>query len=138
MDRLRTLLFLTLLLSACTPGTFSTEAPPPSIAVDPPLSPSEAPPAIAIPISTTEVLAPEKLIATLSTPHIEQGPDGGVTPPVSNPGECAYQWAYQDLPELSAALLKSMQSLQPEAQASAFAFGEDCIRADGKIGRAHV
>ena len=42
-----------------------------------------------------------------------------------------YQWAYQDLPVLSAEFLTSMQGLQPEAQASAFAFGENCVREDG-------
>ena len=132
MDRTtRTLLLLTLLLSACTPGGFSPETPPPSIATDVPPSSGEPSATFTIPISTTEVLPPAKLIATLSTPHIDQGPDGAVTPPVSNPGECAYQWAYQDLPDLSAELLKSMQALQPEAQASATAFGEDCVHADG-------
>ena len=46
-------------------------------------------------------------------------------------GNCGYQWAYQDLPELSAEFQEAIQSLQPEAQASAFAFGEDCVHADG-------
>lgn len=50
-------------------------------------------------------------------------------PPYSG---CGYQWAYQDLPELSAEFQGAIQSLQPEAQASAFAFGEDCVHADGK------
>lgn len=46
-------------------------------------------------------------------------------------GDCGYQWAYQGLPELSAEFQQTIQSLQPEAQANAFAFGEDCIHADG-------
>lgn len=46
-------------------------------------------------------------------------------------GNCGYQWAYQDLPELSAEFQEAIQSLQPAAQASAFAFGEDCVHADG-------
>ena len=46
-------------------------------------------------------------------------------------GNCGYQWAFQDLPELSAEFQEAIQSLQPEAQGSAFAFGEDCVHADG-------
>lgn len=51
----------------------------------------------------------------------------------SSPEACGYQWANQELPELSVRLQASMQQLQPEAQASAFAFGENCVRADGSI-----
>jgi hypothetical protein len=51
------------------------------------------------------------------------------TPPTY--GGCGYQWAYQDLPELSTEFQQSIQNLQPEAQAKAFAFGEDCIHGDG-------
>ena len=56
-----------------------------------------------------------------------------VTPTATAPsyGECGYQWAYQDLPELSAEFQDDIQNLQPEAQATAFAFGENCIHADG-------
>ena len=46
-------------------------------------------------------------------------------------GSCGYQWAYQDLPELSFQFQQDIQNLQPEAQAKAFAFGEDCIHEDG-------
>lgn len=53
------------------------------------------------------------------------------TPAPSNPGECGYQWAYQDLPALSARFQQSIQVLHPDAQATAFAFGENCVRADG-------
>ncbi|HET9910382.1 MAG TPA: hypothetical protein VFQ13_00765 [Anaerolineales bacterium] len=46
---------------------------------------------------------------------------------------CAFQWAYQDLPELSSSFEQSIQALQPEAQASALAYGENCIRPDGSV-----
>jgi hypothetical protein len=46
---------------------------------------------------------------------------------------CGYQWAYQDLPELSSAFQQSIQGLQPEAQANAYAFGENCIGEDGTV-----
>ena len=52
---------------------------------------------------------------------------------VSDPQNCGYQWAYQDLPELSSSFQQSIQGLQPEAQANAFAYGENCILSDGSI-----
>lgn len=51
------------------------------------------------------------------------------TPPTYS--GCGYQWANQPLPELSAEFRSAIQNLQPVAQANAFAFGEDCIHADG-------
>ena len=44
---------------------------------------------------------------------------------------CAYMWAYQDLPDLSAKLDASIRTLNTDASASAYAFGEDCVYADG-------
>lgn len=46
---------------------------------------------------------------------------------------CGYQWAYQDLPELSSSFQQSIQALQSEAQAHAYAFGENCVLEDGTI-----
>ena len=37
------------------------------------------------------------------------------------------------MPELSSEFQESIQLLQPEAQAVAFGFGEDCIHADGSV-----
>ena len=125
----RTLLFLSLILSACSPGSLSPEAPPPALPTGMPVSTTVAPTNV-IPVST-EVLPLPKLAATLSTPHIQQGPDGPVTDSPSYPDGCGYQWAYQDLPELSIDFLQSLQELQPEAQGNAFAFGENCIGQDG-------
>lgn len=51
--------------------------------------------------------------------------------PSSSYGDCGYQWAQQALPELSAEFQQSIQGFQPDAQASAFAFGENCVHADG-------
>ena len=50
----------------------------------------------------------------------------------SSYGECGYQWAYRDIPELSSKFLQAIQQLQPTAQANAFIFGEDCVHADGQ------
>ena len=58
-------------------------------------------------------------------------------PPTSapaNPQDCNYQWAYQDVPELSTSFQQSLQALQPEAQGNAYIFGENCILSDGSIG----
>jgi hypothetical protein len=123
---IRTLLFLTLLLSACSPTASDTPTSIPAV-----VSTTGLPPTEVIPITTTEVVPPPKIIVTLSTPHIDQGPDGAVTVPPSYPQDCGYQWAQQDLPELSGQFLQSIQALQLDAQAYAFSFGENCVHADG-------
>jgi multidrug efflux pump subunit AcrB len=82
---------------------------------------------------TTAVPTPE-LIVTLSTPHIDRPPDGNIPTTAPNPQDCGYQWANQDLPELSSNFQESIQALQPEAKASAYAFGENCMLADGSVG----
>ena len=81
----------------------------------------------------TTVVPDPKPLETLATPHIEQppNPDAQVTSSPLDPGQCGYQWAYQDLPELSNSFQQSIQTLQPAAQANVFAFGENCVRADG-------
>jgi len=130
-------LFWTLILSACSSSAPSPEAAPPMTAYDTPttgmsaVSTIESPPPEVIPVSTTEVVPLPKLAATLSTPHIDQGPEGLVTAAPTYPRDCGYQWAQHTLPELSSQFLQSMQALQPDIQAGAFAFGEDCIYADG-------
>lgn len=98
------------------------------------LSACSATPAAPEASSPTTAAPTPKLISTLGTPHIDQGPDGAVTAP-PDAQNCGYQWAYQDLPELSSRLQQSLQALQPEAQAAAFAFGENCILPDGSIGQ---
>mgnify|MGYP000265230657 CR=1 FL=1 len=127
------LLFLSLVLAACSAGGLSTEASPGNSTAAPTTPANEVPTEVVLPILTRPVLPPEKLIATVSTPHIEQGPDGPVTTVPSYPEGCGYQWAYQDLPELSADFLQSLQQLQPEAQGNAFAFGENCLQGDGRV-----
>jgi hypothetical protein len=132
---LKIVLFWSLTLSACSSGGLSAEAPPPPggtpASIPAAASPIESPTPVIIPVSTTEVLPPPKRIATLSTPHIDQGPDGAATVPSTYPQDCGYQWAYQDLPELSTEFKQSIQALQPGAQASAFGFGENCVHSDG-------
>ena len=51
------------------------------------------------------------------------------TPPTAEP--CGYMWASQNLTNLTLDLQDAIQNVQPEAQAYAFAFGEDCVYTDG-------
>lgn len=145
-DIVRRVLFVTLMLTSCS----AIPTPPASQSTVPqsvsPVSPSETftiPTATAFltlpattespfPLSTTAV-PDSRPISTLATPHIDQGPDGPITQ-VPDTQNCGYQWAYQDLPELSSSFQGSLQVLQPEAQGTAFAFGENCVLPDGSIG----
>ncbi len=141
-----TLLFWTLILSACSTGVPSPQVVPTSTGAAPPALPTTAAPGpestltatphVELPPvlegETTPVPKP-KLIVTLSTPHIDQPPNGSLTEVSPMPQDCGYQWANQDLPELSSSFQASIQALQPQAQASAFAFGENCIRSDGSV-----
>jgi hypothetical protein len=131
---LRAALFWTLILCACAPSLSSlVESPPdvPTIASTFTLvtATSESPTAVMDSSSITSL--PPTLIATVSTPPIDQGPDGAPTIPASNEQDCGYQWAQQSLPELSSTFQQSIQALQPEAVANAFAFGENCMHTDG-------
>lgn len=60
---------------------------------------------------------------------------GACSPEVSSPplpeGHCAYRWATQALPELSAEFEKQIQALDPRATAQASAFGEECVQSNG-------
>jgi hypothetical protein len=129
---IRTVLLWILILAACAPIFSAPEA-----------APQNARPTADIPtvvvVATTPssddspTLPNPKIIQTLQTPHIDQppNPEAITTVAPSNTQECAYQWAYQDLAQLSGDFLAAVQALQPGAQASAFAFGENCVHADG-------
>src|SRR5512138_241336 len=80
-------------------------------------SPSAIPTATIIP--TTAVPSPTFEIENTAVPI--------------RPQDCGYQWAHGDLPELSNNFQQSIQALQPEATAGAYAFGENCVRADGTV-----
>lgn len=51
------------------------------------------------------------------------------SPPAEQP--CGYQWAYEDIPELTAEFDSAVKLLNPVASGRAQAFGENCVRADG-------
>ena len=50
---------------------------------------------------------------------------------INAPRQCAYTWAYKDLPEISAEFQAEVQAVIPEAEARATAFGENCVYEDG-------
>ena len=134
----RTFLFWTLILCACSTGIASSPAVPPSNAetiISPEPNSVTRPAPFAFP---TTAMPNTELIVTVGTPHIDQPPDGNLpnttdlTPSLLPPlGECGYQWAYEDLPELSKQLQEEIMTLNLEATAWATAFGEDCVYADG-------
>jgi len=114
----RVFLFWTLILCACETSVSSPQPIPPIVT---PLA-----------FPTTAIPVPEPIV-TRSTPRIDQPPDGNIPTTQPNPQDCGYQWANQDLPELSSSFQTSIQALQPEALANAYAFGENCIRSDGSL-----
>ena len=136
----RNILLLTLMLTSCSAiptasqsaspvspsATFTVPTATTLLTLPATLEPSSPLPTTAVPDS--------KPISTVGTPHIDQGPNGALTVAPPDTQNCGYQWAYQDLPELSSSFQGSLQALQPEAQATAFAFGENCILPDGSIG----
>ena len=48
---------------------------------------------------------------------------------------CGYQWAYEDLPDVSAQFDQAVKNLIPSSNSHATAFGENCIGNDGQIVR---
>ena len=114
------ILFGSLILSACGAGVSSPRPMP--------VSTTEAP--TRIPTTT----GPDPtLIVTLSTPPLEQPPNGEITPTLLNLQDCGYQWANQALPELSRSFQQSVQALQEGAKADAYVFGENCFLSDGSF-----
>lgn len=75
--------------------------------------------------------------ASPSPAPVATTPPPSITPgaPTADPQNCGYQWAYQDLPELSSSFQESLRQLEPQAEGNAFAFGENCILSDGTIAR---
>jgi hypothetical protein len=46
-------------------------------------------------------------------------------------GSCYYVWATSDLPELSKRIDSELKVVNPDFSGSAYAYGEDCVQADG-------
>lgn len=61
------------------------------------------------------------------------GPASATETPTALPSfeGCAYVWAYEDLPEVSAQFDAAVKELIPAANGRAQAFGENCVYGDG-------
>ena len=61
------------------------------------------------------------------TPFVTDTPD--MTPTFE---ACAFVWASQDLPDVSAKINDMLQAVDKNITASAYAYGENCVYADGR------
>ena len=131
MTRLsKTLLFWTLILCACSPGIIAPEAFPASASTKTPISQPNTITTSEFPTNVTTVIPVRpKIVVTVGTPNIGQGPDGNTQPQT---GQCAFSWGQQSLQELTAIFETSIKELNSEASARATAFGEDCNYPDGR------
>jgi len=120
-----TLLLLTFVLGACSPGISSPETVTPH---DSTLTPIPQ-----IHTNTTLESPIPKIILTVSTPNIGQPPDGDFPTPSTSQQECGYQWAYKDLPELTEQFDQAVKTLSSNSNSHATAFGENCIAPDGQV-----
>lgn len=135
-----TLLFLTLFLFACSAGIATPQTFP---AKSPTYTPSQQPGTVPIiDMPANSMPTGPKIIVTVSTPLIDPGPNGelpdntNVAPEVPSPvTNCGYQWAYQDLPELTAQFDETVKTLIPNSTSHATAYGENCLDNDGKVVR---
>ena len=126
----KALLFWTLVLCACSPDISSSQTFPTPSSTNTPIPQPNTDKTLEFPTSVaTKILVGPKIIVTVGTPHIGQGPDGNTQPQT---GQCAFSWAQQSLEELTEVFETSIQELNPEASARATAFGEDCIYPDGR------
>jgi hypothetical protein len=73
-----------------------------------------------------------QVIATPTTP--QQMIDIPTQPP-SSITECGFQWAYDDLPDLTLQLDQAVKNLVPNSASRASAFGENCVTSDGQVAR---
>jgi hypothetical protein len=130
----KTLLSWALILFACSPGISSPQVLPASPSTHTPTPETDAVATFEFPtsVATQQSIGP-KIIVTVGTPHIGQGPDGNfpTTDPLSD--TCAFVWANPLLEELTAIFDTEVKKLNFEASAHASAFGEDCVYPNGKI-----
>jgi hypothetical protein len=124
------LLFLTFVLFACSPNTITPHSLPEQNPTNTPYLQPDDDPIINIP--TVNAPSGPKIIVTVGTPNIGQGPDGNFpnTNPTSN--TCAFGWAHPLLEELTEVFNTAITKVNPDASAYASAFGENCIYSDGR------
>ena len=77
--------------------------------------------------ATATLQAPSPTVASVS-------PTADTAPPTATQaqaGNCYYVWSSQDLPTLSQELRSKLGAVDPAMSGSAYAYGEDCVAADG-------
>ncbi len=132
----KTLLFFALVLAACSPGISSPETVTPS---NPTLTPfpqtnTDSTSDIPLDLPTLPSSKP-KIIVTVGTPNIGQPPDGNFPTPSTSQQQCGYQWAYNELPELTEKFDQTIKTLNPSSTSHTTAFGENCIAPDGQVAK---
>jgi len=122
---IKPLLLLTILLGACSPSISSPE-----------VVPAIGDTATSVPYPDTDPSSESsnpEIIVTVETPGIGLPPDGDIPTPSTAQQDCGYQWAYNNLPELTEQLDQRVKSLNPNSVSRATAFGENCVALDGQI-----
>lgn len=129
----KTVLFWTLVLFACSPSISAPQtlhASPSTYTSTPELdvvTTLEFPTSVA----SQQSIGP-KIIVTVGTPNIGQGPDGNFPITESSSDTCAFVWAHPILEELTLIFDAKITDLNPQAFGHASAFGEDCVYPDGR------
>jgi len=135
----RPLLLLALVLFACSPRITSTPEPIPAQPATDTAFPQPGTNDLTLVLPEDNRPTGPKIIVTVGTPHIDPGPNGelpstNVTPQIPSSGsDCAFSWAYQDLPELSATFDSAVTAIIPNSTSHASAFGENCMGAGGEV-----
>jgi hypothetical protein len=78
------------------------------------------------PVTATPPFASPTVLSVSPTPRTATP-----TAAAGQAGNCYYAWATRDLPTLSQELDRQLQTMDPTISGSAYAFGEDCVAADG-------
>jgi hypothetical protein len=129
----RTLLFWTLILFACSPGISSPQTFPAPSSTNTPAPQPDTGKTIDFPTNvTTQVPIGSKIIVTVGTPNVGQGPDGNFPVTETSSDTCAFVWAHPILEELTLVFDSKIKELNTQAFGHASAFGEDCVYPDGR------
>lgn len=133
MNLKKALLIWTLILFACSPGSINPQTSSEKQSTATSLPQPETSATIEIPVDLqTDVPTGPKIIVTVGTPNIFQGPDGNFPDPISTSDACAFAWAHPLLEDLTEVFNTAITKANPDASTHASAFGEDCIYPDGR------
>lgn len=89
-----------------------------------------------IPISIIAIAGIGLFVVSNNLPvktHEPDDPDRSAIVQETGPEQCAYTWAYHDLPEISSEFSGDVKNVIQDAEAHATAYGEDCLYEDGRV-----